>query len=178
MANENISLEQSLCKQNNQKTRQKYRLYSADHVRLGKAHPREYQSWQSMIRRCTDTRKKTFHQWGGRGIKVSPEWMDFVKFFEDMGKRPLGHTLDRINNDLNYCKENCRWADQKVQTRNTRRNIRITIDGVTKCVSEWAEHIGIPANRIYLRLLYGWSDVDAVMKPAVYRGHEKRRRAV
>lgn len=73
-----------------------------------------------MIYRCTNPKDPRFHNYGGRGITVCPEWSDFWTFVEDMGNRPDGHTLDRKDNDLGYFKENCRWATAKEQACNRR----------------------------------------------------------
>lgn len=83
---------------------------------------RTYNSWASMISRCYNVNETNFKYWGGRGITVAPEWFDFRNFLRDMGERPEGFTLDRIDVDKNYSKENCRWADWKTQANNKRKN--------------------------------------------------------
>jgi hypothetical protein len=87
----------------------------------------EYDCWKHMIYRCYDTNGKDFKNYGGRGIAVSKRWRfgedsksGFVCFFEDMGPRPKGLTLERKNNDGNYCKRNCMWATRKQQRANQR----------------------------------------------------------
>lgn len=80
-----------------------------------------YRSWREMIKRCTKEDHHKFHHYGGRGIKVCDRWRDFVNFLADMGERPQGMTLDRIDNDGNYEPGNCRWADSKTQRANQRR---------------------------------------------------------
>ncbi len=80
-----------------------------------------YKSWQHMVQRCTNPKNERYHRYGGRGITVCDSWRGadgFKNFFEDMGRRPEGKTLDRENNDGNYCAENCRWADTKTQNDN------------------------------------------------------------
>ena len=79
-----------------------------------------YNTWLLMRRRCKNPNTKEYKYYGGRGIKICPEWDDFWQFVEDMGDRPEGHTLDRINNDKGYSKENCRWATLIEQQNNKR----------------------------------------------------------
>lgn len=92
-------------------------------ARLKKVHgmhgTREYRSWATMIQRCESPRNDNWKSYGGRGIRVCRRWRrSFASFYEDMGRRPAGKTLDRRNNDGNYTKRNCRWASPKTQRRN------------------------------------------------------------
>jgi hypothetical protein len=91
-----------------------------------------------MVKRCYDKSDKRFSDWGGRGITVCDRWRySYANFLKDMGKRPKDKTsLDRKENDGNYCPENCRWATNKEQCNNTRKNVEATLDGITKTVSE------------------------------------------
>lgn len=81
---------------------------------------RTYRSWRAMINRCTNTKLAAYGRYGGRGITVTERWLSFENFHQDMGDRPEGKTLDRINNDGNYEPKNCRWATIKEQNSNKR----------------------------------------------------------
>lgn len=82
----------------------------------------EYWIWHSMKYRCQNPNHKNYKDYGGRGIRVCDAWQDFSNFYADMGNRPEGLTLDRINNDGNYEPENCKWSTQREQSMNTRFN--------------------------------------------------------
>ena len=118
--------------------------------------PRDYRthcSYRAMVARCGNPKHGAYGNYGGRGIDVCARWVNSPDQFEiDMGIRPEGMTLERHNNQLGYSPENCRWATMKEQIRNTRVNVNITIDGETRCVSDWSEVMGIPAPRIYARV--------------------------
>lgn len=87
----------------------------------GMSKTREFKTWSSMIGRCRNDRQENFHNYGGRGITVCDRWKDFKAFYEDMGLRPKGMSLERVNNDLGYSPVNCTWADMRAQSANTRR---------------------------------------------------------
>jgi predicted SprT family Zn-dependent metalloprotease len=80
-----------------------------------------YKSWENVIGRCTNPNNTNFHHYGGRGITVCEEWVNFENFYKDMGDRPLGKEIDRINNNLGYFKENCRWVTHAENLKNRRR---------------------------------------------------------
>lgn len=86
----------------------------------GKTLTPTYVSWSHMIQRCTDPNHKYYSNYGGRGITIDPRWLTFENFYEDMGERPQGTSLDRENNDLGYFKDNCRWATRTEQANNRR----------------------------------------------------------
>lgn len=103
-----------------------------------------FRVWSSMMSRCGNPNDKRYARYGGRGIVVCEAWHDPARFIADMGPSyKNGHTIDRIDNDGPYSPENCRWATRRVQNRNYSRNILVTYRGETKCLTEWAEVLGI-----------------------------------
>ena len=123
---------------------------------------RIYKTWENMIERCTNPNHKQYKDYGGRGIKVCEAWIKFNGFFKDMGEKPNGLTLDRINNNGDYCKENCKWSTSKEQARNKTNNILITIDGITKCLAGWCEIYRLNYHTVCWRLNNGWTPEEAL----------------
>lgn len=117
-----------------------------------KEHPL-YVVWRGMKDRCGRKGNKAYKHYGGRGVKVCERWRnDFWAFVEDMGERPEGASLDRIDNNGDYEPGNVRWASQKEQCRNRRDNSFYTYRGETKCLSEWSEELGMTSSVISYRL--------------------------
>jgi hypothetical protein len=136
---------------------------------LSKIQKREYRSWKDMRARCNNPNNHDFKDYGGRGIKVCERWNDFSLFFEDMGERPKGLTLDRIDVDKGYNKENCRWADHLTQANNKRNNRLISIDGVKKTLSQWCRIYGVEISKVRYRLKQGWEIKKAFDNMTDYR---------
>ena len=135
----------------------------------GKQRPTpEYGAWRGMIFRCVHPSAECYADYGGRGISVCQRWLDsFDAFVDDMGPRPSSkHSLDRIDNESGYSPENCRWATMRVQTRNRRSNHWITIEGVTRVITDWAEAVGINRETVYTRIRRGWPPEAAILTPA------------
>lgn len=112
-----------------------------------------YGTWTAMIARCENPNNMHFDYYGGRGISVCERWHDFISFYEDMGERPEGMTLDRINNDAGYSKENCRWATQAEQVINQRKRngCASKYKGVTKTShGSWCARIQVEGKRVVL----------------------------
>ncbi len=128
-----------------------------------------YKIWTSMLQRCNNPKSQKFHRYGARGISVCCDWHQFENFIFDMGERPEGFSIDRIDNDGNYCKDNCRWASDSDQSHNRENNRMLTHNGETMCVSEWARHIGIPVQSLWNRLRCGWDDARALTTPLAIR---------
>lgn len=117
-----------------------------------------YRRWLSMKRRCLNKYDKQYPFYGGRGITVCERWLDFRMFYTDMGDIPFpGATLERIDNDAGYSAKNCRWATTAEQNRNKSSLWMLTIDGQTKCATEWARIYGVAAYNVLNRLRRGWS---------------------
>jgi len=103
-----------------------------------------YTSWVNMRLRCANEKHPLWVYYGARGIKVCPEWIDYYdNFYEHMGYRPKGTTLDRIDNNKGYEPGNCRWATMAVQNRNNRKTRMITHNGRTQPMADWADELGI-----------------------------------
>ena len=125
-----------------------------------------YRSWAAMMHRCTNPRDEGYHNYGGRGIRVCNMWLKFDNFLKDMCDPPTQHhSIDRIDNNGDYCKENCRWATPQQQARNKRNNHLETYDGKTQCLAAWAEETGISPQILWKRFNRGWSPEKALTTP-------------
>ena len=122
------------------------------HRKHGKAGTRSYQTWDSMKQRCLNKNIPNYKYYGARGITICDRWLTFKNFLEDMGDRPEGMTLERKDNDKGYTPDNCKWATPKEQNRNSRHNRMIEHQGQVKCLSEWAEKLGISYDTLWSRL--------------------------
>ena len=135
----------------------------------GLEHTRLYGIWSDMRLRCYDEKNIAYHRYGGRGITICDEWKNDVKAFYDWAtangyKDSL--TIDRIDNDGNYCPENCRWATVKEQASNRRSNILVTHNGKTQTMKKWANEVGTPYKVVWARMQkLGWSAERALTEP-------------
>jgi hypothetical protein len=125
-------------------------------------HTKAFAAWRNMIGRCTKPHWGFWKDYGGRGITVDEKWLKFENFFADMGDPSPELSLERLDNSKGYTKSNCVWANNKVQSRNRRANKKITFQGETYCVAEWAEKIGIPKSTLRKRLSEGWTIEQAL----------------
>ena len=127
---------------------------------------REYTIWYNMIQRCYNHTHKNYHQYGGRGITVCYRWHSFFNFLLDIGEKPSRElSLERIDNNNNYFKENCKWATRREQARNRRTNRLLTFNGQTKTLIEWAEVTNLPPYMIRNRLNRDWTIAHALTTP-------------
>lgn len=123
---------------------------------LSQANRREYRSWKDMRGRCHNPNDSDFANYGERGIVIAPEWDDFAQFLADMGKRPDGMTLDRIDVNGDYTPANCRWASSQVQANNKRNNHSIEWDEQTQTLQAWCDQYQIDPSKARYRLSRGW----------------------
>ena len=123
----------------------------------GMRNSRLYKVWCAMKERCNNPHNKRYDRYGGRGITVCAEWVQFEPFYKWAKENGYEETksIDRINNDKGYSPENCRWVTRSVQNRNYSRNHLITHNGETKCLCDWAVEYGINRSTLLLRLKSG-----------------------
>lgn len=125
-----------------------------------------HNTWMDMNRRCYKKYRKDYQRYGGRGIKVCKEWRySFEQFYKDMGDKPDGCTLDRIDNNGNYNKDNCKWSTIREQSINQRKSLYIEYNGETKNLKIWSEELGINYHNLWKRLYkLNWSVERAFTK--------------
>ena len=127
-----------------------------------------YRVWLSMRERCNNPKTKNYHNYGGRGITVCPEWDSYEQFKIDMGSCPPNMSLDRIDNNGSYSKDNCRWATAQEQVDNSRRVRRVTVEDETRTVAGWSRELGVhPASFYHYAGARGISLEEAI---TYYRG--------
>lgn len=112
-----------------------------------------YLVWVSMKQRCCNKNNSHYKYYGGRGIKYQSDWNDFRYFFRDMGgSYSDGLSIDRIDNNGDYCKENCRWVDEKTQQRNKQKSLRVEYRGEVIQLADLADRLGLKYATLYMRL--------------------------
>jgi hypothetical protein len=121
--------------------------------------------WHGMLTRCNDKKCPNYNRYGGRGIGVAPEWMDFKNFFTDMGEKPKGKSIDRIDNNKGYSKDNCRWATMDQQQNNRSSNVRIKWMDIELTIKQWSDVLEVRDSRIAARIRNGWTIEDALFLP-------------
>ena len=125
-----------------------------------------YRSWFALIQRCNNKNSTPYPYYGGRGISVCERWVNsFEDFYKDMGDKPSkNHSIDRIDNDGDYCPENCRWATNKQQSRNKRNNVMVEFKGKEQCITDWSIETGINKDTLKSRIDSGWTIEKSLTK--------------
>lgn len=133
----------------------------------GMAKTTEYAIWYGMRQRCLNPSADSYANYGGRGITICERWANsFNAFLADMGPRPgLEYSIERVNNDLGYSKDNCVWDTWHAQNRNRRTNVLLTYNGKTQCAVDWARELHFPEHLVYVRIRWGWTIERALTTP-------------
>lgn len=132
----------------------------------GKTGTPEHTIWKKMRYRCLNPKCVNYPDYGGRGIKVCERWNSFTAFLQDMGPRPTAkHEIERRDCNGDYCPENCYWIHGSKQNRNRRDSVRLTLNGVTKSIHDWADEIGIPVTTLKARIDRGWTHEKTLTTP-------------
>src|SRR3990167_999493 len=130
-----------------------------------------YETWHQMKKRCLNKNDKDYKNYGGRRITICKRWKKFENFYKDMREKPEGMTIDRIDNGKGYYPKNCRWATARDQARNKRTSIKLTFNGETLYLIEWARKLKIK----YATLRQRYSDLNwdaektLTIDPEVYK---------
>jgi hypothetical protein len=126
-----------------------------------------YDCWKNMVRRCHSPSSTFYERYGGRGISVCERWRgSFENFIEDMGTPSEGFEIERVDNDLDYCKDNCKWANKTEQCNNRSSNILIEYLGEYKTLTQWQNDLGFDYETVRRRIRdYGWTFENAITKP-------------
>lgn len=125
-------------------------------IKHGLSHTPTHHVWREMRNRCTNPKNRAYANYGGRGITVCSEWSDFARFVEDMGLRPEGHQLDRIDNNSGYSPTNCRWVLQQENLNNKRTNRILEFRGERLTIAQWAHALGFSYRTLNNRINRGW----------------------
>jgi hypothetical protein len=131
----------------------------------GKTNSKVYNSWRGMKDRVLNENHYGHKWYKAKGITICEQWMRFDNFLNDMGEPPPGTTLDRIDNNKGYYKENCRWVSMKIQRRNRSDSKRFHFGGHQKTLAEWSESTGIPYKTLRSRIQEGWTIERALKTP-------------
>lgn len=138
-------------------------------IRYNKSTTTEYSSWESMKQRCFNSKNKHFKNYGGRGVTVCDKWLTFDGFFEDMGIKPgKEYSLDRVDTNGNYSKENCKWSTRYTQDRNRRDSVYLVYKNNNYILQDLANEVGIHQQTLQKRLKKGLSIEQAVSKVYKY----------
>lgn len=150
------------------------REYNKTHthpVKHGHSHEQLYNIWYLIRYRCNNPKCSAYDRYGGRGISVCTEWDDetggydaFCEWSKANGYTP-GLTIDRIDNDMGYQPDNCRWVDMQAQNRNKRHNVWLEYQGERKLACQWAEELGMPYKTLMNRIRLNWPIDKIINQP-------------
>ena len=151
-----------------------YRIERIREVKIihGKRRTATYNCWAKMLGRCLNQDNTGYYRYGGRGIIVCERWKTFINFYADMGDKPHGMTINRLNNEGNYEKNNCAWATPAEQANNRRTNHLLTSDGKTQTMAMWEKENGWRRHTLSKRILQGWTVERALTTPV--RGWQRQ----
>lgn len=116
----------------------------------------EYNAWCNMKARCTNPNNPQYKDYGGRGITFCPEWAVFKQFLNDMGPKPEGLTLERVDNEKGYSPTNCEWRPMLENCNNRRTSKLVEFNGVVKSLADWARVAGITRGTMTFLMKQGW----------------------
>lgn len=126
-----------------------------------------YITWRNIKSRCLNPQNSDYKNYGARGIVVCNRWLEnFENFLADMGEKPENCSIERINVNGDYNRENCKWATRHEQDRNLRRNVYLSFNGKEQCITDWAKEVGLNRHVLRYRIKAGWSVEDALTVPA------------
>lgn len=135
----------------------------------------EYHSWYNMMSRCYNKKHNSYPNYGGRGIEVCERWHDFSNFVEDMGMRPENLSLDRVDNNKGYFRENCKWSTRAEQSRNRRYKRTVDFNGKKMSAGEISDITGIPVDILYQRVYLGLPS-EKVCAPFIRRSEIRKQK--
>lgn len=138
----------------------------------GMSYSPTWYSWCCMKNRCIYPNNPSFRNYGGKGIKVCDRWKKFTNFLEDMGVKPDGAQLDRLDSAKDYAPDNCRWATTAEQARNRNTNLRLSAFGETKILADWItdNRCLVSGPALVTRIRRGWNLERALTRPLYGRG--------
>ena len=148
-------------------SRNRIKSCGCSRIKHGKAHTKTWRIWVEMRQRCDNKQNKNYLHYGRRGINYCPRWQEFTNFLADMGECPAGMSLERINNNQGYSKENCKWATSFEQTRNKRTNRFYTYKGERLCLRDWEKKLEVSKGYLTKRLRR-MSFIQAITTPNRY----------
>lgn len=146
-------------------------------TRHGNRYHPMWMRYKAMLDRCYKESNDQYRNYGARGITVCERWVNsFDDYVNDLGFPPSeNHTIDRVDNNLGYSPENCRWATKKDQSVNRRVTKIVTVGGVSMSLADWSKSLGLKKSAVYGRIRNGWDVVRAVTHPPIARGKYERK---